>query len=348
MNSAVNRYNLPCHTSSLRCRAEEKPINSMSDEPDIDTLGIKALKELITGAGLSVEDCLDKADLRARAREALAAKKAAPVPAASSAASTTMKEEVIGTYQSIIKGPADLLNGTGEPADLVIIALHGLGASNRDLVDVPSTLGSYESGIAKARMIEVFPQAPMGAMGAAWWSFDAMQFMQVQMTPPGPQREQLVAALIRRKFDGLDACRTNMRAVVERARALGGGASGTPLPMSRVVLAGFSLGSMTALDLALTYEEGESVAGVLVMNGAPICVDEWAARLPKHKGLKVHLTHGMSDQMMPFEACGWTKQLLDAYGAVVEQSVHPGGHDIGGPDVLRKIARWMVQLLPAR
>ena len=48
MNSAVNRYSLRCRTSSLRCRAEEKPINLMSDEPDIDTLGIKALKELYT------------------------------------------------------------------------------------------------------------------------------------------------------------------------------------------------------------------------------------------------------------------------------------------------------------
>lgn len=320
----------------------------MSDEPDVDAMGIKALKELITEAGLSTEDCLDKADLRARAREALARKASKPAASSAAAGSATMREEVIGTYPSIIKGPEDLLNGSGEPADLVIIALHGLGASNRDLVDVPSMLGAYESSVAKARIIGIFPQAPMGAMGAAWWSFDAMQFMQVQMTPPGPQREQLVAALIRRKFDGLDACRANMRAVVERARVLGGGSSGSPLPLSRVVLAGFSLGSMTALDLALTFEEGESVAGVLVMNGAPICVDEWAARLPKHKGLKVHLTHGMSDQVMPFEACGWTKQLLDAYGATVEQSVHPGGHDIGGPDVLRKIARWLAALLPAK
>ena len=31
-------------------------------------------------------------------------------------------------------------------------------------------------------------------MGAQWWNFDAMQFMQIQMTPPGPQREQLIAS----------------------------------------------------------------------------------------------------------------------------------------------------------
>ena len=39
---------------------------------NVDALGVKALKELVTSAGLSIEGCLDKADLRARAREAIA------------------------------------------------------------------------------------------------------------------------------------------------------------------------------------------------------------------------------------------------------------------------------------
>ena len=43
----------------------------MSSEPDVDTLGIKALRELISSAGLSYEDCIEKSDLRVRAGEAL-------------------------------------------------------------------------------------------------------------------------------------------------------------------------------------------------------------------------------------------------------------------------------------
>lgn len=319
----------------------------MSDV-DVESLGIKALKELITAAGLSTEDCIDKADLRARAKEALAAKaaNAAKQPAQGAASSSlSMKEdEVIGTYKCIVKGPANLLDGSGEPADLIIIALHGLAASNKDLVDVPRILGKYESSLERVRMLEIYPQAPQGMMGAQWWNFDAMQFMQIQMTPPGPQREQLIASLIRKKFDGLDQCRANIKAVVEHARKLAGGASGTPLPHSRVVLAGFSLGSMTALDAAIMMEEGETVAGVLVMNGSPICVDEWAARLPKHKGLNVHITHGMTDNVMPYEGSGWNKQLLEAYGAKVELTSHPGAHELGGPDVMRKIAVWLAAI----
>ena len=41
-------------------------------DADIDSLGIKALKEYITAAGLSVAGCIDKEDLRLRAREPLA------------------------------------------------------------------------------------------------------------------------------------------------------------------------------------------------------------------------------------------------------------------------------------
>ena len=104
---------------------------------------------------------------------------------------------------------------------------------------------------------------------------------------------------------------------------------------------------MTALDVALQLDEGDMVAGVLVMNTAPMCVEEWATRLKIHKGLKVLLTHGMSDMTLPCEASGWTKQLLEAHGARVEQQLHPGGHEIGGPEVLKKIASWTASLLPS-
>ena len=45
---------------------------TVDKQPEIETLGIKALKELVTSAGLSTVDCIDKADLLERAREALA------------------------------------------------------------------------------------------------------------------------------------------------------------------------------------------------------------------------------------------------------------------------------------
>ena len=42
-------------------------------DDDIATLSVGELKALISGAGLSYADCVEKSDLRARAAEALAA-----------------------------------------------------------------------------------------------------------------------------------------------------------------------------------------------------------------------------------------------------------------------------------
>jgi predicted esterase len=315
----------------------------MADTPDIDSLGIKDLKALIAEAGLSTDDCIDKSDLRARAREAVAAKAQQPKPASAVPAGRSNQRTMAG-YECIVKGPDDLLSGRGgAPVDLVVIALHGLGAQNTDLVDIPQLLGAYEPALASARLLEIYPQAPMGPMGAQWWSFDVMSFMQANMTPPGPQREALVAALIRKKPHDLDQCRAAMTRLLAEAVALGGG-----VPHSRVLLAGFSLGAITSLDNALQRAPGEGVAGVLFMNGAPICVEEWAERMAHHQGLKVHLTAGMRDTTLPSECVGWVKQLLDSKGANTEHQLHPGGHEVGGPDVLRKIARFVASLLPTK
>ena len=313
----------------------------MSDEPDVDTLGIKALRELISSAGLSYEDCIEKSDLRARAREALEVKKSKPPPAAASASSGGTRE--FGGYSCIVKGPADLLAGdaSAAPADLLVICLHGLGATNTDLAEVPSVLASYDQSLGKARIVCVFPQAPMGPMGSAWWQFDAMGFMQAQMTPAGPQREALVAKLIRTEPSGLGDCRQRMSTLIAESRKFAGN-----IPPSKICLMGFSLGAITALDLALQQPEGEGIGGVVFMNGAPIVVDQWAERLEKaHKGIKVYLTGGLADMTLPNECSGWVLQLLQAKGANVVHKYHPGGHEIGGPDILTAISRFVAGLL---
>ena len=51
---------------------------------------------------------------------------------------------------------------------------------------------------------------------------------------------------------------------------------------------------------------------------------------------------------VPGEASGWAKQLLDSFGAVTELQMHAGGHEIGGPDQMRKIAGWMAKVLPPK
>lgn len=50
------------------------------------------------------------------------------------------------------------------------------------------------------------------------------------------------------------------------------------------------------------------MAGVLFMNGAPIVVEQWAQRLAVHKGLRVHLTGGKADMVLPHFASEWVRQ----------------------------------------
>jgi phospholipase/carboxylesterase len=74
----------------------------------------------------------------------------------------------------------------------------------------------------------------------------------------------------------------------------------------------------------------ESVGGVTMLSGAPIVVDQWAASLKaKHGGLKVFISHGTSDPVLPFAASGWCRDLLTAGGAAVTYHEHGGGHDLG-------------------
>ena len=112
------------------------------------------------------------------------------------------------------------------------------------------------------------------------------------------------------------------------------------LDVSRLVLAGFSQGGITALDTALSLPRGKTVAGVAVLSGAPIVIEQWSSRLSSvRKGLRVFVSHGQSDVVLPFVASGWLKQLLEAGGARLEYVQHPGGHELG-PGVLPKLVSW--------
>ena len=82
------------------------------------------------------------------------------------------------------------------------------------------------------------------------------------------------------------------------------------------------------------------------MSGAPLVVDQWAQRLGSHKGLRVLMTHGTSDPVLPFAASGWARDLLIKGGASVVSKTHGGGHDLGGPDVLQAVADFVRDSIP--
>ena len=304
-------------------------------DADVDTLSLKELKALIAEAGLTLDGCIEKPDIRARAREAQAVlvRKAAAPPPPPADGNATKK---LGGYNCIVKAPADVLAGTAA-ADLAIIFLHGFGASNSDFADIPTILGPHLQG---KRVLYCFPQAPSGVIGAAWWQIDLMGFMSLQS-----KGEAAIAEMIRKEPKGLKQARTNLTELLQQARAMAGGPDG-PLPSKRVVIGGFSQGAMTALDVALQQPPEDALAGVVSISGAPIVVEQWTERLAQHRGLRVLLTHGMQDGTLPVQCTGWTQQLLQQNGAKVEYQSHTGGHELGGQEVIQALIKFVKASIP--
>jgi predicted esterase len=233
------------------------------EEEDLTTLSLKGLKDLISRAGLSSADCIDKADLRARAAQAQERLKAsAPkTKPAGSGGSLDRINRKFGPYDCIVLGPADVLRGSAT-ADLCVVILHGLGATSSDFADLPSILG-VDAALANRRILYVFPQAPAVPMlGYAWWQIDVMSFLSLQSAAP-----DAIATLIRKPPAGLDSCRASLAVMMREVRGFAAATSGKPLHFKKLLLGGFSQGAMTSMDAALQVQSQEMKRGHEIKQG---------------------------------------------------------------------------------
>ena len=192
-------------------------------------------------------------------------------------------------------------DGTGP----VIILLHGWGAPGDDLVGLAERLDVP----AGARFVvpEAHLERPGG--GRMWWPLDPDRLRDGQdrdlsdETPPGmAEARAKTIALVR------DVRRT-MR-----------------VPLSRIVLAGFSQGAMLALDVALHLDG--NVAGVAVLSGTLVSEDAWIPRMRERRGLPVLVAHGRSDAILPFRMAEALRDALQEHGADVRWIPNDGGHTI--------------------
>lgn len=203
------------------------------------------------------------------------------------------------------RGPA-----SGGRARAAIVLLHGLGADGEDLIGLAD---SWAGALPECRFLS--PHAPercdMAPMGRQWFSI----------------RDRSEAAL---------------RAGVERAAPaldafIDGALDADGLGDDRLVLVGFSQGTMMALHVALRRRRAP--AGVLGYSGRLIgagrLADEAVARPP------VMLIHGDADDMVPIAALHEAVAALGAAGVPAQWHVSGGvGHGIA-PDGLAIGARFL-------
>ena len=221
----------------------------------------------------------------------------------------------------------------GEP-ELVVILCHGFGAPGTDLVGLGAELMRCQPRLMEGTQF-IFPEAPLsleefGAFGGrAWWPLDVAKLNAA--IESGEFRDQ-------RKYDPpeLANARKLLTALVDEVRGR------TGLPASRIVLGGFSQGSMLATDVALRLDEAPGA--LCVWSGTLLCEDQWWELAAKLGPLKVLQSHGTVDPILPFEAATWLRDLFTESGFDVDFIEFPNVHTIPR-EAVTKFAELIVALL---
>lgn len=213
----------------------------------------------------------------------------------------------------------DAIDDDGKPAgrpETLVVLCHGYGAPGSDLVGLgPELLSAFPQLAGTVRFI--FPEAP-NAMphvpfgGRAWWDID-MAALEAALAA-GSLRDMRV------DVPKLPPARKLLRALVEEAL------NGANLDYNRLVIGGFSQGSMLATDLALRLDDAP--AALAIFSGTLFDKDGWTQAAPRRKGLKVIQAHGRQDPVLPFMGAELLRDLLREAGLEVDFLPFDGGHTI--------------------
>jgi phospholipase/carboxylesterase len=206
--------------------------------------------------------------------------------------------------------------GPEAPGALVVF-LHGYGADGADLLGLADVLAPHLPGVAFAA-----PDAPERCVGGGF----GFQWFPIPWIDGSPQA--LAEA-------GLDAASKDLNGFLDARLAAEGLAS------DRLVLVGFSQGSMMSLHVAL--RRPDPVAGVVAISGRLLRPEVLAAEITVRP--PVLLMHGDQDPVVPFDDMGKAGNALVAAGVPTYGHVMKGtGHGIA-PDGLGAALQFIKERL---
>ncbi|WP_294301129.1 alpha/beta fold hydrolase [uncultured Sphingomonas sp.] len=197
-----------------------------------------------------------------------------------------------------LDGPR-LIPLSGNKPNALVILIHGYGSNGDDLISLAAMI---QPALPDATFVA--PNAPsmIPRMAAAhqWWPIETFSMA---------ERAAGAAAAA----PGLDAFIT---AELEA----------TGLKSDRLLLVGFSQGTMMALHVGLRREQ--PVAGIVGISGMLVAPDRLEADIRSRP--PVLLIHGTEDDVVPFRSMDLAATALAAAGVTVETHVSPGlGHSVG-------------------
>jgi phospholipase/carboxylesterase len=200
-----------------------------------------------------------------------------------------------------------------EQASRRLVLLHGWGADADDLLDLGLEL-LPRSGLSTAEQQGISlvalraPGIHPAGMGRQWYGL-----------APAPDWQELPEAR--------EALRQRLEALAQT------------VPLQQTVLLGFSQGGAMAVDVATGGGDpaaaGLPLAALISCSGYPH--PGWS---PRAEGLRVLLTHGLQDPVVPAEASEALEQELQAAGANVKRQLFTGGHGID-PDLLPLLREFL-------
>jgi phospholipase/carboxylesterase len=198
--------------------------------------------------------------------------------------------------------------GTGS---LPVVFLHGYGATPREWLPFTRTI------VLPPGRRFLFPEGPDTTSppdgprgGRAWW--------------------QIELARHRRPSDGIpDFSAQNppgLAAATHRVRLLLHELAPAGYTRQTQMLGGFSQGAMISANVALTTDE--PLACVILFSPSFVNETGWRAGMPARKGLRVFISHGRRDQILPFDGSERLAQAMRDAGLRVTWVPFDGGHEI--------------------
>jgi len=195
---------------------------------------------------------------------------------------------------------------------LPFVLIHGYGSSAAEWIPFTYTIrlpAGHRFVLPDGPETTVPPDGPRG--GRAWWRLGLDAYRR-----PGDGLPDLSRA----NPPGLAASDQRIRTLLADLAARGG------YPRQRQMLAGFSQGAMIAADIAFTTDEPIDALVLL----SPTIVNEaaWRAGMPRRRGLRVFISHGRRDTILPFDASDRLGQAMRDAGLRVSWCPFDGGHDV--------------------
>lgn len=230
-----------------------------------------------------------------------------------------MREERFGEITVRLTGGEDR-EGGGDGA--LVVLMHGFGAPGTDLVGLWRVLD------VPPEVRFAFPEAPNempGMFGArAWWMLDLDRAQKEPAAGPRSYANEVPP--------GMEAATDQ---VVEMLSQL---QEELRVPNDRLIVGGFSQGSMAACNAVFT--RGVRPAGLVILSGTPVHFSAWEAGMQDYVGLRVFQSHGTHDPLLSFQSAEALRDTMRAAGLQAEWIPFRGGHEIPVP-VLEALGRFI-------